>query len=83
MQGAGIVDVDGRGGDPEYLVAILKPEDMFIGPVTQSAVLGQAVAADTRSWEDHVAVGGAHFDGVDHLDEVHPVAFVSLRPDAS
>ncbi len=29
---------------------------VLIGPVTQSAVLGQAVSADARPGEDHVAI---------------------------
>ena len=42
--------------------------------------LGQAIATDARPGEDHVAVGGSHFDGIDHLDEVDPVAFGKEAP---
>lgn len=45
------------------------------GPVTQSAVLGQAVTAVAFPWEDHVSMSGVYFDGVDYLDEIHTVSF--------
>ena len=45
----------------------------MVRPHTQSAVFGQAVSADARPEENHVAVGGPDLDGVDHLGDVHTV----------
>ena len=39
-----------------------------------------AIAADTRPGKDHVAVGGAHLDGIDHLDQVHAVSLCKYAP---
>ena len=78
MQRAGVVDVDGRGGDAEDVV--LEAQDMLVGPVAQAAVLGQAVPADARAGEDHVGVGGPHLDRLDDLGQVHAVAFGEEAP---
>jgi len=80
VQRAGVVDIDGGGGDLEHLLAVFKAEQVFVGPVTETAVLGEAVAANTGAGEDHVAVGRAHLDGVDHLDEIDAVALGKQAP---
>ena len=71
MQGTGIVDVDGHGGDFEYVV--FKSHEGMIGPDAKAPVLGKAVAADAGTGKNHVGVGGPHLDGLHDLDEVHPV----------
>ncbi len=53
---------------------------MLVGPVAQPAVLGQAVAADARSGEDHIAVRGPHLDCLDDLDQVHAVPLGEQAP---
>ena len=68
------------GRDLEDLVAVLEAEDVLVGPVAQAAVLGQAVAADAGAGEDDVAVGRAHLDGLDDLDEVDAVALGEEAP---
>jgi hypothetical protein len=80
VQAAGVVDVDGGRGDLEDRVAVLEAQDVLVGPVAEAAVLGQAVAADARAGEDHVAVGRAHLDRVDDLDQVDAVALGEQAP---
>ncbi len=53
--------------------------DVPVGPEAQTAIFGQAVAADTGPGKYDVAVGGPNLDGLDHLDEVDAV---SLRKEA-
>ena len=78
VQGARVVDVDGLVGDLEDVV--LKTEDVLVGPDAQAAVLGQAVAPYPGAGKDHVAVGRAHLDGLDHLADVDAVALGEERP---
>ena len=78
VQRAGVVDVDGRGGDLEDV--IFKAQDVPVGPVAQPAVLGQAIAADAGAGEYHVAVRRPHLDRLDHLDQVHAVALGEQAP---
>ena len=49
VQRAGVVDVNGQGGDLEDV--ILEPKDVPVGPNAQPAVFGQAIAADARPRE--------------------------------
>jgi len=65
---------------PTDFVAVPEAEEMLVGPESQPPVLGQAVAADARPGEDHVAVRRAHLDGLHHLDEVHAVALREQAP---
>jgi len=53
---------------------------VVIGPDTQAAVLGEAVAADPRPGEDHVGMGGTDLDRFDHLDQVNAVALGKEAP---
>ena len=78
MQRASVVDVDGQRRDLEHVV--LEAEDVLVGPHAEAAVLGQAVAADARAGEHHVAVGRPHLDGLDHLDDVDAVALGEQAP---
>jgi len=78
VEGAGVVDVDRKRRDLEDVV--LEAHQGLVGPDAQAAVLGKAVAADPRSGEDHVGVGGADLDRFDHLDEVHAVALREEAP---
>ncbi len=80
VQGACIVDVDGGGGNPEEFVAVFESQDVFVRPVTQSAVFWQAIAADSGAGEDDIAVGRPHFNGIDDLDEVHAIALGKQAP---
>ncbi len=78
MEGPGVVDVDRLRRDHEILVLI--PHEVPVCPHTQASVFGQAVAADARAGENHIAVGGPHPDGVDHLDEIDAVLFTEVAP---
>ena len=74
MQTPCVVDIDGGRAHLEDFVAVVEAEDVLVCPVSEAAVFGEAVATDSRTGEDHVAMGGAHLDGVDDFDEINAVA---------
>ena len=78
MEGPGVIDVDRQRRDLEDVV--VKAHQGLVRPDAQSPVLGEAVAADPRAGEDHVAVGRADLDRLDHLDQVHAVALRKEAP---
>ena len=78
VEGAGVVDVDRKRRDLEDVV--LKAHEGPVGPDAQAAILGEAVAADPRTGEDHVGMGGADLDRLDHLDQVHAVSLGKEAP---
>ncbi len=77
-EGPGVVDVHRGRRDAEDVV--VEPEDVPVGPDSESSVLGEAVPAYAGAGEDHVRVRGTDPDGVDHLFEIHAVALGEHRP---
>ena len=74
----GIVDVDRQRRDLEDVV--VEAHQGLVSPDPQAAVLREAVSADPRAGENHVRVGRADLDRLDHLDQVHAVALGKEAP---
>ena len=52
----------------------------LVGPDAQTAVFGQAIAADARAGKNHVGVRRPDLDGLDHLGDIDAVAFGEHAP---
>ena len=73
-----VVDVDGKRRHFEDVV--LEAHQVVVRPDAQTAVLREAVAADSGAGEDHVRVGRADLDRLDHLDQIDTVALGKEAP---
>ncbi len=78
VEAASVVDVDGHRRNLEYV--IVEAENVFVCPVAEAAVFGEAVAADAGAGEYHIVVRRTHFYGVDDFNEVNAVAFGEDAP---
>ena len=73
-----VVYVNRHGRHFEYIV--FEPEDVLICPISQAAILGQAIAADSGAGEYHIIVSGPHFYGLNDLNQVNSVALRKQAP---
>ena len=59
---------------------VFEAEEVLICPYAEAPVLGEAITADARSREDHVAVSRPDLDRVNDLDEVDSVRLRKKAP---